>query len=222
MAFTLGTELAALWRALAVNEGAIQRVFGSVRAGMTPDEMQEIFVAEVRRRGIDSPVSGAAFIVGEGGVGPKLRLKRPLRADDLFGMDFQFASDGFHSDIGRYAVFGEPSADLLARHRRVLETQEMVADAIRPGEPIRVAFEKCPAGWTIEAHRVGIEIHMDPMFSSVKTDNKLDVIVPVGIVMCVEIWKGLDGGIEDQFLVTEKGLERLTTLPRQLINLMTR
>jgi len=77
-------------------------------------------------------------------------------------------------------VFGEPSADLLARHRRVLETQEMVADAIRPGEPIRVAFEKCPAGWTIEAHRVGIEIHMDPMFSSVKTDNKLDVIVPVG------------------------------------------
>jgi len=60
------------------------------------------------------------------------------------------------------------------------------------------------------------------MFSSVKTDNKLDVIVPVGIVMCVEIWKGLDGGIEDQFLVTEKGLERLTTLPRQLINLMTR
>src|SRR5947207_1313265 len=163
------TELAALWRALAANEAATQRVFDSVVEGMTPDEMQELFVAEVRRRGIDGHVSGAAFVVGEGGAGPKLRTRQPLRPGDLFGMDFQFASDGLYSDIGRYAVFGQPSADLAARHGRVLETQQIIADAIRPGQPIRGAFEKCPPGWTIEAHRIGTDIHMDPMFSTVKT-----------------------------------------------------
>ena len=36
--------------------------------------------------------------------------------------------------------------------------------------------------------------------------------------MCIEIWAGLDGGIEDEFLVTEDGLRRLTTLPRELVN----
>ena len=212
------TELAGLWRALTVNEAATQRVFDSVVEGMTPDQMQAIFVAEVRRRGIDGHVSGAAFVVGKGGAGPKLRTKQPLKTGDLFGMDFQFASEGFYADIGRYAVFGPPSADLAARHTRVLETQREIADAIRPGEPIRRAFEKCPDGWTIEAHRIGTDVHMDPMFSTVKTDNRLDVIVEVGMVMCVEIWKGFDGGIEDQYLVTERGLDRLTTLPRELID----
>jgi Xaa-Pro aminopeptidase len=216
------TELAGLWRALIVNEAATQRVFDAATEGMTPDQMQEIFVAECRRRGIDGRVSGAAFVVGEGGAGPKLRTKQPLRPGDLFGMDFQFASDGFYSDIGRYAVFGPPSADLTARHSHLLEMQQRIADAVRPGEPIRRAFEQCPPGWTIEAHRVGTDIHMDPMFSTVKTDNKLDVVVEVGMVMCVEIWKGFDGGIEDQYLVTERGLDRLTTLPRQLIDARTR
>src|SRR5262249_3568213 len=81
------TELAGLWRALTVNEAATQRVFDSVVEGTTPDEMQEIFVAECWRRGIDGRISGAAFVVGEDGAGPKLRTKQPLKPGDLFGMD---------------------------------------------------------------------------------------------------------------------------------------
>lgn len=212
-------EVAGLWRALAANEAAIQRVFADARTGTTPDEMKDIFIGELRRRKIDGPVRGSAFIVGEGGAGPKLRIKRPLQPGDLWGMDFQFAVDGYYSDIGRYAVFGEPGADLLHRHAQVLEMQEMVAASIRPGRPLGEAAAKCPPGWTIEAHRVGEEIHMTPMFTTAKPEmSTLDAIVPVGIVMCVEIWRGFDGGIEDEYLVTENGLHRLTTLPREIVS----
>jgi Xaa-Pro aminopeptidase len=210
-------ELVGLWRALSASEGAMQYVFDQAHGGMTPDEMQERYTAELRRRGISGPVSGAAFVVGEGGAGPKLRTKQPLKPGDLWGMDFQFAVDGYYSDIGRYGVFGEPSADLLARYRRILEIQESVADAIRPGRPLGEAIAKCPPGWTIEAHRIGAEIHMPPLFSTLKPDhNTADMIVQPGIVMCVELWAAFDGGIEDEYLVTEQGLRRLTTLPRTL------
>lgn len=211
-------ELIGLWRALSASEGAMQRVFAEAHQGMTPDEMQECYTAELRRRGIAGAVSGAAFVVGEGGAGPKLRTKQPLKPGDLWGMDFQFAVDGYYSDIGRYAVFGEPGPDLLARHQRVLEIQEGVADAIRPGRPLGEAIAKCPPGWTIEAHRIGSEIHMPPLFSTLKPDhNTADMIVEPGIVMCVELWAAFDGGIEDEYLVTEQGLRRLTTLPRALV-----
>src|SRR5262245_44550510 len=190
-------ELVGLWRALSANEGAMQRVFAEAREGMAPDDMEALYAEELRRRGIDSPVSGAAFVVGEGGVGPKLRTRRPLRPGDLWGLDLQFASDGFYSDIGRYAVLGEPSADLMARHARVLEIQEAVARAIRPGRPLGEAIAACPPGWTIEAHRIGSAIHMPPLFSTLKPEpNTPDMIVEPGIVMCVELWAAFDGGIE--------------------------
>ncbi len=213
-----GTELAALVRALAASEGAIQRVFDEARVGTTPDQMEAIYAGELRRRGIDGKVQGAAFVVSEGGAGPKLRTRAPLKPGDLWGMDLQFAVDGFYADIGRYGVMGTPSPDLVARHTCLLETQQAVADAIRAGETLRRAFERCPAGWTIEVHRIGRKIHMEPMFSTVKADNNLDVPVIPGTVMCVEIWKGLDGGIEDEYLVTDRGLARLTTLPRELVD----
>jgi hypothetical protein len=48
MAASRETEAAALFRALAANEAAIQRVFDSARAGMMPEEMWEFFVTELR------------------------------------------------------------------------------------------------------------------------------------------------------------------------------
>src|SRR5579885_2125827 len=181
-----GTELAALVRALAASEGAIQRVFDEARVGTTPDQMEAIYAAELRRRGIDGKVQGAAFVVGEGGAGPKLRTRVPLKSGDLWGMDMQFAVDGLYADIGRYGVLGEPSRDLMARHTQVLETQQAVADAVRPGETLRRAFERCPAGWTIEVHRIGREIHMAPLFSTVKAGNDLaSALDTINLVMRV-------------------------------------
>jgi Xaa-Pro aminopeptidase len=210
-------QLAGLWRALAASEGAMQAVFTQMYAGMTPDGIKEVYTAELRRRGITGDVRGSAFVVEEGGVGPKLRAKRSLRPGDLWGMDFQFAVDGFYSDIGRYGVLGEPSRDLRRRHARILEQQEATARAIRPKETLLAAFQQCPTGWTIEAHRIGEEIHLPPLFSTAHPERStLDTPVPLGSVLCVEIWAGFDGGIEDEYLVTESGLQRLTTLPREI------
>jgi hypothetical protein len=37
-----------------------------------------------------------------------------------------------------------------------------------------------------------------------------------GMVVCVEVWAGLRGGVEDMYLVRSEGLVRMTTLSRQL------
>ncbi len=210
-------EIGGLWRALAANEGGVQRVLDSAYEGMTIDEMNATFTSEVRRRGVTSEVTGTAFVVGDEGVGPKLRTTRPLARGDLWGMDFQFAVDGFHSDIGRYAVFGAVASELTERHGAVLALQTEVAEAIMPGETLAHAFDLCPKSIAIEVHRIGREVHEPPMFSTVQDDNDLGVTVPLGAVLCVEIWAGLDGGVEDEFLVTEDGLRRLTSLPRELV-----
>ena len=210
-------EVSGLWRALSANEGGVQRVFDSAREGMTIEEMNATFEAEVRRRGVTSEVTGTAFVVGDDGVGPKLRSTRPLARGDLWGMDFQFAVDGFHSDIGRYGVLGAVDGELARRHGAVLALQAQVAKAIMPGETLADAFDLCPKSIAIEVHRIGREVHEPPMFSTVQDDNDLGVTVPLGAVLCVEIWAGLDGGIEDEFLVAEDGLRRLTSLPRELV-----
>lgn len=213
-------EIPSLWRALSANEGAVQNLFNVVVPGMTPDDLKEEFTKEIRRRGFSGEVSGAAFVVGEGGVGPKLRLNQPLEEGDLWGMDFQFACDGFYSDIGRYAVLGEPSPERLARHGRILELEDAIAEAIRPGRTIAEALESGLPHPDLQphagGHRVGLEMHEHPEFPAQEEERDHRAIL--GTVMCVEIWAGLDGGIEDEFLVTENGLQRLTTLPRKLVN----
>jgi Xaa-Pro aminopeptidase len=213
-------EIPSLWRALSANEGAVQHLFNVVVPGMTPDELKEAFTKEIRRRGFSDEVSGAAFVVGAGGVGPKLRLNQPLKEGDLWGMDFQFSCNGYYSDIGRYAVLGEPSSERLARHRRILELEDAIAAAIRPGRTIGEALESGLPHPDLQAqaggHRVGLEMHEHPVFPA--RDDERDRYAIPGTVMCIEIWAGLDGGIEDEFLVTGDGLRRLTTLPRELVN----
>ena len=210
-------EVSSLWRALATNEGGVQRVFDSAHEGMTIEEMNAMFRSEARRRGVTSEVTGTAFVVGEGGAGPKLRTTKRLADGDLWGMDFQVGVNGFYSDIGRYAVFGAVDGELAKRHHAVLVLQTQVAEAIMPYETLERAFDLCPKSLAIEVHRVGREVHEAPMFSTVKDHNDLSVTVPLGAVLCVEIWAGRDGGIEDEFLVTEDGLRRLTSLPRELV-----
>jgi len=207
-------------------EAAYRAVFAAARPGMSAEEVDAIITATLAPRGAELlPQGNTPFVVGPDGAPPKLRLdRRPLRRGALWGMDNTVRLDGFHADLGRYGWFGDLPEPLAAAHRRVLERQDALAAEVRPGRRVDDIFSACPQDMPFEIHRIGREPALPPLCGNA-TAGLRDamaravrdgVVFEPGQVVCVEIWAGLSGGIEDMYLVTDDGLVRLTSLPREI------
>lgn len=127
--------------------------------------------------------------------------------------------DGFHSDMTRTFVIGEPSALQREVYEVVLAAQRAGVDAVRPGAACCDLDAICrdiigDAGfgpWFTHGtgHGVGLLIHEDPFLNSVS-----DVVLEAGDVVTIEpgVYREDLGGvrIEDLVEVTSTGSRTLT------------
>ena len=178
-----------------------------------------------------SPTGGAATSPAFGqGPGPK-----KIAAGEPILFDYVFARNGYLADHTRIYCLGKLPENLVAGHAAMLELQALVTREARPGKRAGDIYELArefvtSRGYanhfmgaddgrvTFIAHGIGLELDEFP-FIAAGQQMKLEQ----GMVIALEpklIFPGQGVvGIENTFVVTENGLERLTQFEDGIVTL---
>ena len=151
-----------------------------------------------------------------------------VRKGDMFLMDLSATYNGYHADITRPTVVGEPSEKQKEVHRIVHDAQLKAIEAVRDGVKAGTVND---AAWRVIdgngygenfpfgiGHGLGLEAHEIPHLTEYKD---MDMLLRPGIVLTIEPTINLKGEfgvrIEDDVLVTHGGRETLTGLGKELV-----
>lgn len=179
-----------------------------------------------------SPTAGAGLnpSIGQGPGRNVIRPNQPLL------VDYVFALDGYLADHARIFSLGPLPDELTKAHDAMVAIQEKVAETAVPGAITGEIYEAMmqmadEAGYTkffmgaaeprirFTAHGIGIELDEFPFIAKGQT-----LTLEAGMTIALEPKVILPGkgvvGIENTWLVTETGLERLTRFPDDICTVM--
>lgn len=148
---------------------------------------------------------------------------RRIEPGDLVVVDFGAMVDGYHSDMTRTFVVGEPTDEQARMLTAVREAQAAGAAAVGPGVSTRAVDDRCREVLAEHGladlfhhgtgHGVGLVIHESPMLGKTSTGE-----LEPGNVITVEpgvYVAGLGGvRVEDTLVVTTNGARPLTAFPK--------
>jgi Xaa-Pro aminopeptidase len=173
--------------------------------------------------------------VGVRGLYPAVPLmgsRRLLKRNEPVMIDVCGGYAGYIADGSRTYSIGPVSQQMRDTHRYILELNSWIEDQLRPGnvpsqiyETIlsRVAKTSFAAHFMgagenqvrFVAHSVGLELDEIPVIAP-----KFDAPLEAGVVLAVEpkvFYPGLGGvGVENTYVITETGCERLTVSPMEI------
>jgi Xaa-Pro dipeptidase len=222
-------EIALLREACAVADRALARLLaaGGVRAGRTEKEVGRELEALMLEEGGDGPSFETIVASGDNSAVPHHRpTDRVLQTGDFVKLDFGALYRGYHSDMTRTLVLGEPAGWQREVYDLVRRAQQAGVDALAVGVTAG-DVDKAARDVIVDAghgddythslgHGVGLEIHEAPTLRGGATDTLADrtpVTVEPGVYLAGR------GGvrIEDTLVVRDAGPELLTTTTKDLI-----
>jgi len=212
-----------------------ERAFEVMRASLTQESLELELSWDLERSVRRFGGKGMAFppIVG---VGPHAALphyypsRYAVAEAALLLVDWGAQTfSGYRSDITRTLITGKPTKKMEEVYNVVLQAQEKAIKAIKPGRKCadvdKIAREHiAKAGYGKYfghglGHGIGLDIHEQPRLSPISDD-----VLKPGMIVTVEPGIYLPGKfgvrIEDDVLVTEKGYEVLTTLPKDFESML--
>ncbi|MCA9938533.1 MAG: aminopeptidase P family protein [Anaerolineales bacterium] len=220
-------EIAAMERATAVAETAMQRLIPRIQVGQTEKQIAAMLSQELIDAGADAVAFGPIVVCGPNGASPHaVPTDRPIQAGELLTIDWGALVDDYPSDITRTFAVGPIDAELRRIYEVVRAANEMGKRAAGPGVACQ-EVDRAARGVIDDAgygayfihrtgHGLGLEIH-EPPFMMEGNEQPL----PVGSVFTVEpgIYVPGRGGvrIEDNVVVTPTGARSLTTFTRDLL-----
>jgi Xaa-Pro aminopeptidase len=222
-------EIDLLRQACAIADRALADLLaaGGVRPGRTEREVGLDLDRRMLDLGADAPSFDTIVAAGPESAVPHHRpTDRVLAAGDLVKLDFGATYRGYHSDMTRTLVLGEPAGWQRELYELVAEAQRAGRAALAAGAEA-VAVDRA-ARAVIEAagrgdefghglgHGVGLEIHEAPTVSPLGTGTLADLMT-----VTVEPGVYLEGRggvrIEDTLVVRPGGPELLTTTTKDLV-----
>ena len=133
-------EVECLERALQIAEESANTVIQMLKPGVTEREAATLYEGEVVKRG-GSPY-GAIVAMGEGTSVPTPHpTDRALRPGDMVRLDVGCAWKGYHSEVARTAVMGQPNRRQQTAYEAIHKGLEAGIDAIKPGAQAGKGFD---------------------------------------------------------------------------------
>jgi Xaa-Pro aminopeptidase len=208
-----------------IAESAIKAMIDCVKEDVSDNDLIKVAKSKI----IEEGGLGVDHItLGIGGSDPEYPgIGTRMKKDDLTRFDVGAIYGGYCSDVSRHACIGIPPSDIQEASDFMIELQQVCADAVKPGVKPEIAFQAAEAAhkksgkempFFVTFHSVGLlteEYHYYDAMKGVSPspfnrNNVLDI----------EIWTLSSGqglvGIEDTYIVTARGVERISSLERKI------
>jgi Xaa-Pro dipeptidase len=219
-------EVDAMRRAIALSEAALRDTLAYAQPGMTEKQIASKLSDVLAAHGSQGHAFSPIVLTG-----PKSALPHGLPGDRVLGedefllIDYGGTMDEYPADITRTFCLGTPTDKMRDIYDAVLRANQAAQAAAKPGVACS-AVDKAArdiikaAGYGDyfihrTGHGLGLEGHEWPNIAS---NN--DMLLESGMVFTIEpgIYIPEIGGvrIEDNIVVTEDGVESLTSFPRDL------
>jgi len=220
-------EIELIRRACRAADDAVAGLWETRLAGRTEKEIRNDLEARMLAAGADAASFETIVASGPNSAVPHHRpTGRVVEPGDLLKLDFGALVEGYHSDMTRTVVLGEPAQWQRDLHALVAEAQQAGIDALRAGatsaELDRAARDVITAAGHGEdythslGHGVGLEIHEAPSLRKDGSDtlaDRMPVTVEPGVYL-----PGRGGvRIEDLLVVRPDGPDSLTTTTKELL-----
>jgi Xaa-Pro aminopeptidase len=211
------------------------QVPSEVRAGRTETEVAMAIDSRIREAGFSRTAFETIVAGGPNAALPHARPgERKLAEGDLVVLDFGGVYDSYCVDLTRTVSIGAASPRVREVYEAVRLAHDRAIQAVAPG---RSRFDiDAAARQTLDerglgeafghgtGHGLGIEVHEGPRITRRRPDvDTADEAVQAGMVFTIEPGAYLPGWggvrIEDDVLVTENGVDLLTTTPTDLIEI---
>ncbi|MCP4426307.1 MAG: aminopeptidase P family protein [Chloroflexi bacterium] len=220
-------ELAAMEKAVAVAEKAMEQLILRIKIGMTEKQIAAMLTQLQMDNGADSIAFGPIVSAGPNSASPHaVPTERPLQSGDLLVIDWGCYVDEYPSDITRTFAVGELEPEFKRIYDLVKQANAQGKAVVRPGATGR-DVDRAARAIIADAdygdyfihrtgHGLGLEIHEPPYMMEGNAEP-----LTAGNVFTVEpgIYLPGRGGvrIEDDVVVTAGGHRSLTTFSRELI-----
>jgi len=213
-------EMEAIKRAVAIGDAAMAHVREFITPGMTEKEVGWELEVYMRTHGAEAVAFDIIVAAGPNGAMPHATVSdRVIRTGEPIVIDLGARVDGYHSDLTRTLVLGEPDERFQEIYDLVLKAQLAAFEGIRPGMTGREAdalardvIDEAGYGQYFGhglGHGVGLEVHEKPRAGKVSDD-----VLRPGMTLTVEPgiyipgWGGVR--IEDLVVIREGGVEILS------------
>jgi Xaa-Pro aminopeptidase len=204
-----------------------------VRRGQTERELAMAIDWRIRQAGFERSAFDTIVAGGPNAALPHARPgARAIAEGDLVVLDFGGVYDSYCVDLTRTVSVGRAGSRAREVHAAVREARDRAIAAVAPG---RSRFEiDAAARDTLTAHGLGeafghgtghglgIEVHEDPRITRRRpdVDTRAEAVAP-GMIFTIEPGAYLPGWggvrIEDDVLVTEEGVDVLTDVTTELV-----
>ncbi len=218
-------EIANMQRAVDISEAALTATMEWARPGLSERQIADRLSAEMLERG----AQGLAFMLVL--TGEKSGLPHGDTGDRIWGedefllIDFGARFNDYPADITRAFCFGKPTEQMRLMYKAVYGANKAAREFARPGVSCEAVDKVARA--VIEAaglgeyfihrlgHGLGLSVHEQPNI----VEGNQQILEP-GMVFTIEPGVYLPGvggvRIEDNVVVSEDGLQVLTSYPREL------
>jgi Xaa-Pro aminopeptidase len=217
-------ELARLKKAIAATGAMYARAREIIAPGVNElDVFNELQAAAVREFGEPLTGTGNDYASGVHGGPPR---NRRIEAGELYILDLGPAYRGYFADNSRtFSVGGRPTDRQHAANEHVRQSFAIVERLVRPGQRCRELFTQVeehllrfPGGqWHAHlGHGIGLFPHEAPHINPNWNDKfeSGDVIAVEPAIYAAELRAGVR--LENNYLVTERGVELLSDFPFDL------